>query len=57
MQVETQEETLQPESLETQDTGVKQVHTIQDQDSKPLQAQNIGEIKVTEPQDTSDTQI
>ena len=53
--VETQEETLQPESLETQDTGVKQVHTIQDQDSKPLQYQNIGEIKVPEAQDNIDT--
>ena len=54
---ETQEETLQLESLETQDTGIKQVHTIQDQDFKPLQAQNLGEIKVTEAQDTIDTQI
>ena len=54
---ETQEETLQPESLETQDTGVKQVHIIQDQDSKSLQAQNIGEIKVPEAQDTIDTQL
>ena len=57
IQAETQEETLQLESLETQDTSVKQVHTIQDQDSKPLQAQNIGEIKVPEAQDTTDTQI
>ena len=54
---ETQEETLQPESLETQATSIKQVHTIQDQDSKPLQAQNIGEIEVADTQDTSDTQI
>ena len=54
---ETQEETLQLESLETQDTSNKQVHTIQDQDSKPLQAQNIGKIKVIEAQDTIDTQI
>ena len=54
---ETQEETLQAESLETQDTGVKQIHTIEDQDSKSLQAQNIGEIKVPEAQDTIDTQI
>ena len=30
---ETQEETLQLESLETLDTGIKQVNTIQDQDS------------------------
>ena len=29
---ETQEETLQPESLETQDTSIKQVNTMQDQD-------------------------
>ena len=39
---ETQEETLQLESLETQDTGIKQVNIMQDQDSKPLQVQNIG---------------
>ena len=45
---ETQEETLQLESLEKQDTSIKQVHTIQDQDSESLQAQNIGEIKVPE---------
>ena len=45
------------ESLETQDTSIKQVHTIQDQNSKPLQAQNIGEIEVPAAQDTSDTQI
>ena len=36
---------------------MNRVHTIQDQYSKPLQAQNIGEIKVTEAQDTVDTQI
>ena len=54
---ETQEETLQPESLETKNTGIKQTHAIQDQDSKPLQAQNIREIKVPEVQDTTDTQI
>ena len=54
---ETQEETLQLESLETQDTSVKWVHTIQDQDSKSLQAQNIGKIKVPEVQDTTETQI
>ena len=57
MPTETQEETLQPESLEKQDTSIKQVHAIQDQDSKPLQAQNIWEIKVTEAKDTFDTQI
>ena len=51
---ETQEETLQLKLLETQDTIIKQVHTIQDQDSDPLQAQNIGEIEVPDTQDTSD---
>ena len=54
---ETQEETLQPESLETQDTSIKQVHTIQDQDFEPLQAQNIGKIEVPDAQVTSDIQI
>ena len=53
---ETQEETLQLESLELQDTCIKQVNTIQDQDSKPLQAQNIWETEVPDAQDTSDTQ-
>ena len=54
---ETQKETLQLESLETQHTGNKQVHSIQDQDAEPLQAQNIEEIEVAEVQDTIDTQI
>ena len=54
---EMQEETLQPESLETEDTGMKQVNPMQDQDSESLQAQNIGETKVPHAQDTSDTQI
>ena len=54
---ETQEETLLLESLETEDTSVKQVNTIQDQDSEPLQAQNIGETGVPGIQDTSDTPI
>ena len=43
--------------LETQDTNIKQVNTIQDQDSEPLQAQNIGEIEVPDAQDTSDIQV
>ena len=54
---EMQEETLQPESLETEDTGIKQVSSIQDQDSKSLQAQNMRETEVPDTQDTSDTQI
>ena len=54
---ETQEETLQPESLEIQDTSIKQVTPMPDQDSESLQAQNIGETEVPDAQDTSDTQI
>ena len=54
---EIQEETLQLESLEIQDTSLKQVTAMPDQDSKFLQAQNIGETEVPDAQDTSDTQI
>ena len=54
---ETQEETLQLGSLETEDTGIKQVSSMQDQDSKSLQAQNIGETEVPDAQNTSGTQI
>ena len=54
---ETQEETLQLESLEIEDTSIKQVSPMQDQDSEILQAQNIGETEVPDTQDTSDTQI
>ena len=54
---EMQEETLQPESLETEDTGMKQVDPSQSQDSESLQTQNIEENEVPDTQDTSDTQI
>ena len=37
MQADTQEETLQPESSETEDTGVKKVHTQEDQNTGPIQ--------------------
>ena len=47
---ETQEETMQPESLETQDTSIKQVNPMQDHNSKSLQAQNIGETEVPDAQ-------
>ena len=56
-QTETQEETLQLESLETDDTGMKQVNPMQGQDSESLQAQNIEENEVPDTQDTSDTQV
>ena len=54
---EMQEETLQPESLETEDTSIKQVNPMQDQDFESLQAQNIGETEVPDVQDTNDTEI
>ena len=54
---ETQEETLQAESLEIQDTSIKQVNSMEDQDSKSLQAQNIGETEVPDAQGTSNSQI
>ena len=53
---ETQE-TLQLESLDTEDMGINQVNPMHDQDSESLQAQNIGETEVPNAQDTSDTQI
>ena len=43
MQADTQEETLQPESSETEDTGIKKVHTQEDQNTGPTQAQNTGD--------------
>ena len=57
MPAETQEESLQLESLEVEDTSIKQVSPMHDQDSESLQAQNIGETEVPDTQDTSDTQI
>ena len=48
---------MQPESLETEDTSIKQVSPMQNQDSESLQAQNIGETEVPDAQDTSDIQI
>ena len=54
---ETQEETLQLESLETEDTSIKQVNPMHDPDSKSLQAQNIGQNVVPGAQDTSDMQV
>ena len=43
-QADTKEETLQLESLETEDTGIKQVYTPEDQNTGPTQAQNTGNI-------------
>ena len=45
-QAETQEETLQWESLETEDTGMKQADPTQGQDPMSVQAQNVEENEV-----------
>ena len=39
-QAETQEETLQPESLQTEDTNLKQADTTQGQDPSDMQVQD-----------------
>ena len=54
---EMQEETLQPESLEIEDTGMKQVDPTPGQDSESLQAQNREENEAPAAEDTSDTQV
>ena len=55
--VEMQEEALQLESLETENTGIKQVDPTPGQDSESLQAQNIEENEVLDAEDASDTQV
>ena len=52
-----QEETLQPESLDTEDTGIKQINPMPGQDSESLQVQNIEENEVPDAQDTTDMQV
>ena len=52
-----QEEPLQLESLEIEDTGIKQANPTLGQDSESVQAQNIEENEVPNAQDTSDTQV
>ena len=56
-QAETQGETLQLESLETEDTSVKQADPTQGQDPMSVQAQNMEENKVPDAEDTSDMQV
>ena len=56
-QAEMQEEALQLESLETEDTGMKQVDPTQGQDSESVQAQNMEENEVPDAEDTSDMQV
>ena len=52
-----QEETLQLESLETENTSIKQVNPMPGQDSESLQTQNIEENEVPDAQDTTDMQV
>ena len=56
-QAETQEETLQLESLETEDTSMNQADLIQGQDPTSAQAQNMEENEVPVAEDTSDQQV
>ena len=56
-QAETPEETLQPQSLETEDTSVKQADTTQDQDPASVQAQNMEENEVPDADDASNMQV
>ena len=54
---EMQEETLQLESLETEDTGMKQVDPTPGQDFESSQAQNMEENEVPDAKDTSNMQV
>ena len=56
-QADTQEETLQLESLETADTGIKKVHTLEDQNTGPTEAQNTGDIDERTAADLTGSQI
>ena len=56
-QAETQEETLQLESLGTEDTSMNQADPIQGQDPTSAQAQNMEENEVPVAEDTSDQQV
>ena len=54
---EMQEDILQLESLETEDTSMKQVDPTPGQDSESLQAQNREENEVPDAEDTSNMQV
>ena len=57
MCIRDREETLQPESLEMEDTSIKQVHTADDQNPGLVVGQNTGDIEVREVPDIIDSQI
>ena len=56
-QAETQEVTLQPESLETEDTNMKLADPTQGQDPTSVQDQNMEENEVQDAEDTNDMQV
>ena len=56
-QVETQEETLQPESLGKEDTSMNQADATQGQDPMSVQAQEVEENEVPVAKDTSNMQV
>ena len=56
-QVETQEETLHPESCETEDTSMKQADHIQGLDPTSVQAKNMEENEVPVAKDTNDMKV
>ena len=56
-QAETQEETLQLESLETKDNSMKQADPTQGQDLTSVQGQNMEENEVSDAKDTCDMQV
>ena len=56
-QADTQVETLQPESSDTEDTGIKKVDTQEDQDTRPTQVQNAGDVDERAVPDSVDSQM
>ena len=56
-QADTQEETLQLESSEIEDTGVKKVYTQENQNTGPTGVQNTGDIDESTVPDLNGSQI
>ena len=56
-EAETQEETLQLESLSTEDTSMKQADPTQGQDPVSVQAQNMEENEAQDAEDTGNMQV
>ena len=54
--VHTQEETLQPESLKSEDTSVKQADTANDQNPELAETPKTGDIDIGDLTDNTDSQ-